>query len=140
MLTDEEQLVQDSIRRADSTERSELRTRSFSREAAIAALVLCTLGLVCLTVCVIGGFDLRAGSADDFEVTHLGGHSYALSRPTYDLTTLFAGMGTAGFAAALIICGGVAGHLKRMPPGSVYAVGMSAVVSTVGLLVLAFVA
>jgi hypothetical protein len=55
------------------------------------------------------------------------------------LTTLFAGLGAAGFASALIICGGALGQFKRMPPGSAYAVGISALVSVVGLLVLAFV-
>ena len=60
-------------------------------------------------------------------------------RSSYDLTTLFAGIAAAGFASTLIICGGAFGQLKRMPPGSAYAVGMSAVVSVVGLLMLAFV-
>jgi hypothetical protein len=86
---------------------------------------------------VIGNFDLQMASSSQFEVTHVGGRSWALVRPSYDLTTLFAGLATAGFAASLIISGGAFGHFKRMPPGAAYAVGMSAVVSIVGLLVLA---
>ncbi len=78
------------------------------------------------------------GDGGAYEVTHTGGNSWALVRPSYDLTTLFAGIGAAGFASALIIGGGALGQLKRMPPGSAYAVGMSALVSIVGLLVLAF--
>lgn len=138
-LTDEELLVQMSARKAAVSERTQTRARSYSREAAIACMVLCMVGLVGLTACVIGNFNLQVASSDQFEVTHVGGRTWALVRPSYDLTTLFAGIGAAGFASALIICGGAFGQIKRMPPGAAYAVGMSAVVSTVGLLVLAFV-
>jgi len=136
--TDEELLVRESARKAALSERAELRARGFSREAAIACMVLCMVGLVGLMICVIGNFDLRVGGSDAYEVTSTG-KGWALVRPSYDLTTLFAGIGAAGFASALIICGGAMGQLKRMPPGSAYAVGMSAIVSIVGLLVLAFV-
>jgi hypothetical protein len=136
---DAETLVRESARRAAVSERRELRTRTFSREAAIACLVLCMVGLVGLTVCVVGNFDLRVADSGAYEVTHKGGKSWALMRSSYDLTTLFAGLGAAGFASALIICGGALGQFKRMPPGSAYAVGISALVSVVGLLVLAFV-
>jgi len=138
-LSDEESLVRESARRAASSERRELRARTFSREAALACLVLCTIGLLGLAVCVVGNFDLRVGGSGDYEVTHTGGRSYALVRSSYDLTTLFAGIGTAGFASALIICGGALAQFRKMPPGSAYAVGMSAVVSVIGLIVLAFV-
>ena len=138
-LTDEELLVQLSARKAAVNEHAHTRARGYAREAAIACMVLCMVGLVGLLVCVIGNFNLQVASSDSFEVTHVGGRTWALVRPSYDLTTLFAGIGTAGFAAALIICGGAFAHMKRMPQGAAYAVGMSAVVSTVGLLVLAFV-
>ncbi|MBZ0134778.1 MAG: hypothetical protein K8I27_00225 [Planctomycetes bacterium] len=138
-LTDEELLVRLSARKASLSARGEVRARSYSREAAIACMVLCMVGLVGLMVCVVGNFNLQVASSDSYEVTHIGGRTWALVRPSYDLTTLFAGLGTAGFASALIICGGAFGQIKRMPPGAAYAVGMSAVVSTVGLLVLAFV-
>ena len=134
----EEMLVRNSARRAAMSERVELRTRTFSREAAIACMVLCMVGLAGLMVCIIGNFDLRMGGSEGFEVTHTG-KGWALVRQSYDLTTLFAGIGAAGFASALIISGGALSQLKRMPIGSVYAVGMSAIVSVVGLLVLAFV-
>jgi len=134
-----ENLVRESARRAATSDRHELRTRMFTREAAIACLVLCMVGLVGLTVCVVGNFDLRVGEGGAYEVTHVKGRSWALMRASYDLTTLFAGIGATGFASALIICGGALGQLKRMPQGSLYAVGISGVVSVIGLLVLAFV-
>jgi len=137
-LSDEEHLVRESARKATLSEAAELRARSFSREAAIACMVLCMVGLAGLTICVVGNFDLRVGDSTNYEVTSTG-HGWALMRSSYDLTTLFAGIAAAGFASTLIICGGAFGQLKRMPPGSAYAVGMSAVVSVVGLLMLAFV-
>ncbi|MCA8936096.1 MAG: hypothetical protein KDB68_07805 [Planctomycetes bacterium] len=137
-MLDEELLVRESARKAAASEHSELRARGFSREAAIACMVLCMVGLAGLSICVVGNFDLRVGTSGGYEVTDTG-HGWALMRSSYDLTTLFAGIGAAGFASALIICGGAFGQLKRMPPGSAYAVGMSAVVSIVGLLMLAFV-
>lgn len=136
--TVEELLVRESARKAGLAERSQARARGFSREAAIASMVLCMVGMVGLGACMLGNFDLRLGDGGAYEVTHTGGNSWALVRPSYDLTTLFAGIGAAGFASALIIGGGALGQLKRMPPGSAYAVGMSALVSIVGLLVLAF--
>jgi hypothetical protein len=133
-----EQLVRESARRAAFTDRQSVRTRTFSREASIACMVLCTVGLLGLMVCVVGNFDLRMAQTSHYETTHRGGNSWGMMRSTYDFTTLFAGIGAAGFASALIICGGALGQFKRMPPGSAYAVGISAVVSVVGLLVLAF--
>lgn len=137
--TVEELLVRESARKAEVAEQATARARGFSREAAIACMVLCMVGLVGLGACVLGNFDLRVGDGGAYEVTHTGGNNWALVRPSYDLTTLFAGIGAAGFASALIISGGALGQLKRMPPGSAYAVGMSAIVSVVGLLVLAIV-
>lgn len=137
-LSHEELLVRESARKAALAEHSELRARGFSRHAAIACLVLCMVGLVGLTICVVGNFDLRVGGSEAYEVTSTG-HGWALVRQSYDLTTLFAGIAATGFASALIVCGGALGQLKRMPAGSVYAVGMSAVVSVVGLLMLVFV-
>lgn len=134
---DEEALVRESMRKVRVTERKELRMRIFHREASIAALILCSVGLVALMVCVIGAFDLQVGSSTEYEVTNAGGGTWALVRPSYDLTTLFAGLGMAGFAGSLIICGGVIGQFRKLPPGSAYAVGLSAIVSSVGILVLA---
>lgn len=138
-LTDEELLVQLSARRAARSERIQVRSRSYSREASIASMVLCMVGLVGLMVCVVGNFNLQVASSENFEVTHVGGKTWAIMRQGYDLTTLFAGIGAAGFASALIVCGGAFGQIKRMPQGAAYAVGMSAIVSSVGLLVLAVV-
>jgi hypothetical protein len=138
-LADEEALVRESMRKVQTSERKERRMRMFQREASIAALLLCSVGMIGLMACVIGSFDLQVASSSEFEVTHVGGQSWALVRPSYDLTTLFAGLGMAGFAGSLIICGGVMGQFKKMPPGSAYAVGMSAFVSIVGILVLAVV-
>lgn len=133
-----EQVVLESAARATAAERRELRARVFARHAAIVCLLLCMVGVIALSICMAGGFNLQMGGAKQYEVTHRGGGTWALVRPSYDLTTLFAGLATAGFASALIVCGGALGQVKRMPQGSVYAVGISALVSTVGLLVLAF--
>src|SRR5690606_5982464 len=100
--TVEELLVRESARKAEVAEQATARARGFSREAAIACMVLCMVGLVGLGACVLGNFDLRVGDGGAYEVTHTGGNNWALVRPSYDLTTLFAGIGAAGFASALI--------------------------------------
>lgn len=136
-LVEEEALVRESMHKVKLAERKQIRMHMFHREAAIAALVLCSVGLIALTVCVLGSFDLQMGANGEYEVTHVGGRSWALLRPSYDLTTLFAGLGMAGFAGSLIVCGGVFGQLRHLPPGSGYAVGMSTIVSITGLIMLA---
>lgn len=135
--TDEETLVRESLRKVVIAERRELRLRRFTREASIAALVLCLVGLIGLAVCMLGQFDLRVGGSSDYDITHVRGRTYAIRQSSYDLTTLFLGMGAAGFASSLIICGGVLGQWRRLPSGSGYIIATSAFVSMAGLLTLA---
>ncbi len=136
-ITDDELRMRANFRKADAAERRERLLRRFTREATSAALVLCGVGFVGLVACVVGQYDLTVGGSSDYDVTHVRGGTYAIRKSSYDLTTLFLGMGAAGFASSLIISGGVLGQLRRLPPGRGYLVGVSAVVSLAGLLVLA---
>lgn len=110
--------------------------RGYAREAALAAIAACLVGMIGLAVCVAGQFDLRMVSGAEPQLTRLSNGMYALTRDEFDLTSLFLGIAAAGFSCALVVAGGATGHLRRMPASSAYTVVLAGGLSALGLMLL----
>ena len=133
-MSGDAELVRESARKANIADARNAQLLAYAREATLTSLLLCLLGLIGLAVCVIGNFDLRIGA--EAEVSRLQNGVIALHRSGYDLTSLFLGIATAGFASTLVVCGGAAGHLRSMPTSSAYIVVLSGALSALGLVIL----
>lgn len=128
------ELVRQSARKANVADARQAHLLAYAREATLASLLFCLLGLLGLAVCVIGNFDLRVGA--EAEISRLQNGVIALHRSGYDLTSLFLGIASAGFAGTLVVCGGAAGHMRSMPTSSAYIVLLSGALSALGLVIL----
>jgi hypothetical protein len=134
--TGDYEFVRERAGKAARDEEARLQARAFWREATVAALLCCFVGLIGLAVCVIGDFDLRVATGAT-PVTSVEGRVHSVYFPVHDLTIIFLGVAAAGFASALVVTGSVLGHLSSMPVSASYPVLVAGGLSTIGLLLLA---
>ena len=138
MLPDvDEEFVRARSRRADLDEKARTELRASSREASVACLFFSLVGVFAFFLCFVAGFDLAVLTSSVPESSVGAGGALLLSKiPTFDLTVLAVGASAAGFAATIVIVGGSALQLRRMPVSTIYTVLGSGAVAVAGLLLL----
>lgn len=88
-------------------------TRAFSREAVVACLALCALGVGMLVICIATGFEVGIPTSSGTRTVGMGDYAGAF-RPERDVTPLVMGVAAAAFAASMLISAGALPRVRGM--------------------------
>ncbi len=115
--------------------------RAYARESSVVAATLCLMGCIALMILFLGRFrveiDSRGGRTPVLQVVNEGGRSrIAPTQQPVDMTSALALFSAATLAAATVIFGGTLFHLRRMPAALGATLGVTALFSISGLVLL----